>query len=116
MLLYIGAVVEAKAQLVGIHERVRSDVEGNITQSPSSQANGSNATQGVKRVATATNPNAEDAAELLRYISFLCNVARSIHFFILYPPPPPTQLHVVVPKFRPMLLDVHMCVCTSVWS
>lgn len=88
MLLYIGAVVEAKAQLVGIHERVRSDVEGNITQSPSSQANGSNATQGVKRVATATNPNAEDAAELLRYISFLCNVARSIHFFILYPPPP----------------------------
>ncbi|OMO98700.1 hypothetical protein CCACVL1_04102 [Corchorus capsularis] len=57
-----GAVVEAKAQLVGIHERVRSDIEGikpptlvpSITQ------------DGTKRVASATNPNAEDAAELLR--------------------------------------------------
>ncbi|KAL5857299.1 hypothetical protein ACOSQ3_004757 [Xanthoceras sorbifolium] len=56
-----GTVVEAKAQLVGIHERVRSDIEGN--QPPKSV---SNTTQGVKRVATATNPNAEDAAELLR--------------------------------------------------
>ncbi|KAK1567124.1 hypothetical protein Q3G72_008431 [Acer saccharum] len=56
-----GAVVEAKPQLVGIHERVRSDIEGN--QPPKSV---SSTTQGVKRVATATNPNAEDAAELLR--------------------------------------------------
>lgn len=54
--------MEAKAQLVGIHERVRSDIEGNHT--PSSV---SSTTQGVKRVATATNPNAEDAADLLRY-------------------------------------------------
>ncbi|KAM7482273.1 hypothetical protein LguiB_006856 [Lonicera macranthoides] len=71
-----GAVMEAKAQLVGIHERVRSDVEGNITQAPSSQANGSNATQGVKRVATATNPNAEDAAELLR-MCLQCGVPKT---------------------------------------
>ncbi|KAL9417236.1 hypothetical protein AB3S75_040252 [Citrus x aurantiifolia] len=56
-----GAVVEAKAQLVGIHDRVRSDMEGD--QPPASV---SSTTQGVKRVATATNPNAEDAAELLR--------------------------------------------------
>ncbi|KAK9185031.1 hypothetical protein WN943_025384 [Citrus x changshan-huyou] len=56
-----GAVMEAKAQLVGIHDRVRSDMEGD--QPPASV---SSTTQGVKRVATATNPNAEDAAELLR--------------------------------------------------
>lgn len=55
----------AKAQLVGIHERVRSDIEGNQA---SSSVSGTK--QGIKRVATATNPNAEDAAELLRYISF----------------------------------------------
>ncbi|KAG7022548.1 hypothetical protein SDJN02_16282 [Cucurbita argyrosperma subsp. argyrosperma] len=57
-----GAVLEAKAQLVGIHERVRSDVENNQPSNPSI----SNTTQAGKRVATATNPNAEDAAELLR--------------------------------------------------
>lgn len=56
-----GAVMEAKAQLVGIHDRVRGDMEGN--QPP---ASASSTTQGVKRVATAANPNAEDAAELLR--------------------------------------------------
>ncbi|KDO47139.1 hypothetical protein CISIN_1g026747mg [Citrus sinensis] len=58
-----GAVMEAKAQLVGIHDRVRSDMEGD--QPPASV---SSTTQGVKRVATATNPNAEDAAELLRWV------------------------------------------------
>ncbi|XP_059447664.1 uncharacterized protein LOC132179056 [Corylus avellana] len=57
-----GAVVEAKAHLVGIHERVRSDIVGK--QPPASSV--SSTTQGGKRVATATNPNAEDAAELLR--------------------------------------------------
>lgn len=57
-----GVVVEAKAQLVGIHERVRSDIEGN--RPPVSSV--SSTTEGGKRVATATNPNAEDAAELLR--------------------------------------------------
>ncbi|XVE93114.1 hypothetical protein REPUB_Repub01dG0162400 [Reevesia pubescens] len=58
-----GAVVEAKAQLVGIHERVRSDIEGS---KPSTSAVPSTTQDGAKRVATATNPNAEDAAELLR--------------------------------------------------
>ncbi|KAL7001910.1 hypothetical protein U1Q18_003057 [Sarracenia purpurea var. burkii] len=63
-----GAVVEAKAQLVGIHERVRSDIEGNSAPTSSVQHNSSLSTAqgGGKRMATATNPNAEDAAELLR--------------------------------------------------
>ncbi|GAV71854.1 hypothetical protein CFOL_v3_15343 [Cephalotus follicularis] len=56
-------VVEAKPQLVGMHERVRSDIESNQppTKSVSSTAEG-----GGKRVATATNPDAQDAADLLR--------------------------------------------------
>ncbi|KAF2309018.1 hypothetical protein GH714_000126 [Hevea brasiliensis] len=58
-----GVVVEAKAQLVGIHERVRSDIEAN--QPPTSSAP-STTQDGGKRVPTATKPNAEDAAELLR--------------------------------------------------
>ncbi|KAG4999536.1 hypothetical protein AAZX31_08G071200 [Glycine max] len=57
-----GAVVEAKPQLVGIHERVRSDING--SQPPTSAALGTS--EGGKRVPTATNPNAEDAADLLR--------------------------------------------------
>ncbi|WVZ24864.1 hypothetical protein V8G54_003408 [Vigna mungo] len=57
-----GAVVEAKPQLIGIHERVRSDIDG--SQPPTSAT--SVTSEGVKRVPTATNPNAEDAAELLR--------------------------------------------------
>ncbi|KAL6531680.1 hypothetical protein OROMI_028043 [Orobanche minor] len=59
-----GAVVESKAQLSGIHERVRSDVENNLSEGQSNVSAGN--TQGVKRVATAGNPSAEDAAELLR--------------------------------------------------
>ncbi|KAI3448264.1 hypothetical protein Pfo_004929 [Paulownia fortunei] len=59
-----GAVVESKAQLVGIHERVRSDIESNVSQGQSSGSSGG--AQGGKRVATVGNPNAEDAAELLR--------------------------------------------------
>ncbi|OIW02102.1 hypothetical protein TanjilG_26642 [Lupinus angustifolius] len=58
-----GAVVEAKPQLVGIHERVRSDMDGG-SQPPTPAA--SSASETVKRVPTASNPNAEDAAELLR--------------------------------------------------
>ncbi|ESW31086.1 hypothetical protein PHAVU_002G208000 [Phaseolus vulgaris] len=57
-----GAVVEAKPQLTGIHERVRSDIDG--SQPPTSATSGTS--EGGKRVPTATNPNAEDAAELLR--------------------------------------------------
>lgn len=52
--------MQAKAQLVGIRERVSSDA-GNNTQSKVSS---------TKRVATATNPTAEDAADLLRYCFF----------------------------------------------
>lgn len=66
----IGAVVEAKAQLVGIHERVRSDINGG--QPPTSAA--LSTSEADKRVPTATNPNAEDAAELLRYALFLSKV------------------------------------------
>ncbi|MBA0572552.1 hypothetical protein Golob_002885, partial [Gossypium lobatum] len=58
-----GVVVEAKAQLVGIHERVRSDIEGS---KPPASGVPSTKQDGAKRVAAATNPNAEDAAELLR--------------------------------------------------
>ncbi|XVE49569.1 hypothetical protein DITRI_Ditri01bG0092200 [Diplodiscus trichospermus] len=58
-----GAVVEAKPQLVGIHERVRSDIEGG---KPPATAVPSTTLDGAKRVSSATNPNAEDAAELLR--------------------------------------------------
>ncbi|XP_058731386.1 uncharacterized protein LOC131603141 [Vicia villosa] len=57
-----GAVVEAKAQLVGIHERVRSDINGGQPATPAALST----PEVVKRVPTATNPNAEDAAELLR--------------------------------------------------
>lgn len=60
-------MVEAKPQLVGIHERVRSDING--SQPPTSAALGTS--EGGKRVPTATNPNAEDAADLLRYALFL---------------------------------------------
>lgn len=62
-IFHIGAVVEAKPQLTGIHERVRSDIDG--SQPPTSATSGTS--EGGKRVPTATNPNAEDAAELLRY-------------------------------------------------
>ncbi|KAL5054581.1 hypothetical protein RYX36_035263 [Vicia faba] len=59
----IGAVVEAKAQLVGIHERVRSDINGGGQQATPAALSTSEVD---KRKPTATNPNAEDAAELLR--------------------------------------------------
>ncbi|XP_027112866.1 uncharacterized protein LOC113761758 isoform X2 [Coffea eugenioides] len=59
--LPVGAVVEAKAQLVGIHERVRSDFEGNIPRtSPSHSA------EDAKRTTSASNLN-ENAAELMRF-------------------------------------------------
>ncbi|KAI3715803.1 hypothetical protein L6452_22790 [Arctium lappa] len=63
-----GAVMQAKAQLVGIRERVSSDVGNNTVNASSTQSKvSSNAIGGsAKRVATATNPNAEDAADLLR--------------------------------------------------
>lgn len=57
--------MESKAHLVGIHERVRSDFEGK--QPPTSVV--TSTAEGAKRVPTATNPSAEDAAALLRYVS-----------------------------------------------
>ncbi|GLT90570.1 hypothetical protein SLE2022_084960 [Rubroshorea leprosula] len=65
-----GAVVEAKAQLVGIHERVRSDIGD--SKPPTSVSS----TTQDKRVASATNPNAEDAAELLR-MCLQCGVPKT---------------------------------------
>ncbi|KAL0454392.1 UNVERIFIED_CONTAM: hypothetical protein Slati_0778400 [Sesamum latifolium] len=59
-----GAVVESKPQLVGIHERVRSDVGSNISQGQTGTS--APTAQGGKRMPTVSNPSAEDAAELLR--------------------------------------------------
>ncbi|XP_076887708.1 uncharacterized protein LOC143537925 [Bidens hawaiensis] len=52
-----GAVVQAKAQLVGIRDRVSSEASNASSTEPRGSA---------KHVITATNPNAEDAADLLR--------------------------------------------------
>lgn len=52
----VGVVMEAKPQLVGIHERVRNDIDA-----PPSTVSGE------KRISTASNPNAEESADLLRY-------------------------------------------------
>ncbi|CAN4125112.1 unnamed protein product [Withania somnifera] len=62
-----GAVVESKAQLVGIHERVRSDVGGGTPKITTHRANASvDTVQGGKPMPAASYPGAEDAAELLR--------------------------------------------------
>ncbi|KAM7250719.1 hypothetical protein ACFE04_022602 [Oxalis oulophora] len=70
-----GALVEAKAQLVGIHERVRSDIDSKQKQAPKSSVSSSTEGEG-KRVVTAANPNAEDAAELLR-MCLQCSVPKT---------------------------------------
>ncbi|KAF9610353.1 hypothetical protein IFM89_022023 [Coptis chinensis] len=64
-----GVVLEAKAQLVGIRERVRSDMDGNhppTSSVPSQKGSPSTVPGEGKRVVSATNPDAKDAAELLR--------------------------------------------------
>ncbi|XP_072973953.1 uncharacterized protein [Typha angustifolia] len=82
--LPVGAVVEAKAQLVGIRDRVRSDIGGGSTNSDSvTTASGES-----KRVITAANPGPKDAADLLRYLCqviFLKSMKRSrrFHFWVL---------------------------------
>ncbi|KAL0663118.1 hypothetical protein Bca4012_099955 [Brassica carinata] len=63
---FISVVVEAKPQLVGIHERVRN----NIDAPPPSSENGE------KRISTATNPNAEEDADLLR-MCLQCGVLKT---------------------------------------
>ncbi|CAN0921336.1 hypothetical protein LINGRAHAP2_LOCUS32536 [Linum grandiflorum] len=64
-----GAVLESKAQLVGIHDRVRSDIQSSQAQVAAAAASSSGPTTtdaGAQRVAGATIPTAEDAADLLR--------------------------------------------------
>uniref|UniRef100_A0A2P2J8A7 Uncharacterized protein MANES_14G166400 n=1 Tax=Rhizophora mucronata TaxID=61149 RepID=A0A2P2J8A7_RHIMU len=68
-----GAVVEAKAHLVGIHERVRSDIEANKHPKSSEP---STTKEASTRIPTATNPNAEEAAELLRMCSH-CGIPKT---------------------------------------
>lgn len=73
-MLLSGVVVEAKAHLVGIRDRVRSDVEGSYASSsvvPSQKGSTAGTLEEGKRVASAANPEAKDAAELLRYSFFL---------------------------------------------
>ncbi|KAL1544381.1 hypothetical protein AAHA92_21242 [Salvia divinorum] len=69
-----GAVLESKAQLVGIHERVRSDIGSKTSEAPSGES--IVGTKGGKRVATVANPNEEDAAELLR-MCLTCGVPKT---------------------------------------
>lgn len=69
-----GAVVESKPQLTGIHERVRSDIGNSSAQG---QSNASSVTaQGGKRISTAANPGAGDAAELFR-MCLRCGVPKT---------------------------------------
>ncbi|CAG7883405.1 unnamed protein product, partial [Brassica rapa] len=63
---FVGVVVEEKPQLVGIHERVRNDIDA---PPPSSE-------NGEKRISTATNPNAEEVADLLR-MCLQCGVPKT---------------------------------------
>ncbi|XP_077249946.1 plant/protein [Tasmannia lanceolata] len=74
-----GVVMEAKAQLVGIRDRVRSDVEGNLPNSsamPPPKSSISIITGESKRVASATIPEPKDAAELLR-MCLQCGVPKT---------------------------------------
>lgn len=67
-----GAVLESKPQLVGIQDRVRSDVGGAPAVPPSQHQKAPVSVTQIegKRVATAANPNLEDAADLLRLALF----------------------------------------------
>ncbi|MQL87790.1 hypothetical protein Taro_020338 [Colocasia esculenta] len=68
-----GVVVEAKAQLVGIRDRVRSDLDG---VPPPTSGSGVGNTGEAKRVVSAANPGPEDAADLLR-ICLQCGVPKT---------------------------------------
>lgn len=67
-----GVVMEAKAQLVGIHDRVRSDIEGKSPAPPTTP----NTIGETKRVISASNPDAKDAADLLR-MCIQCGVPKT---------------------------------------
>lgn len=56
-----GAVIESKSQLVGIRDRVRTDIESSAPSTASVTVNGEG-----KRVFSASNPDSKDAADLLR--------------------------------------------------
>lgn len=74
-----GAVLEAKPQLVGIHERVRNDIEGNVPPSSANdtkKASSATLAEGGKRVSTASNPDAKDASDLLR-MCLQCGVPKT---------------------------------------
>ncbi|KAK9113309.1 hypothetical protein Syun_020106 [Stephania yunnanensis] len=65
----IRAVVEAKAELVGIRDRVRSDIDGSATSTSAAHYMKGNPATTVgegKRAISASNPDAKDAADLLR--------------------------------------------------
>ncbi|ONK60735.1 uncharacterized protein A4U43_C08F22010 [Asparagus officinalis] len=64
-------VVEAKAQLVGIRDRVRSDIEGSSPAPATVDTAGDG-----KRVITASNPEPKDAADLLR-MCLQCGVPKT---------------------------------------
>uniref|UniRef100_A0A1D1XK50 Protein PRRC2A n=1 Tax=Anthurium amnicola TaxID=1678845 RepID=A0A1D1XK50_9ARAE len=68
-----GVVMEAKAQLVGIHDRVRSDLDGGHL--PTSGSGVMNSGES-KRVISAANPEPKDAADLLR-ICLQCGVPKT---------------------------------------
>ncbi|KAK9103987.1 hypothetical protein Scep_020831 [Stephania cephalantha] len=74
-----GAVVEAKAELVGIRDRVRSDIDGSATSTSAARhMKGDPATtvgEG-KRAISASNPDAKDAADLLR-MCLRCGVPKT---------------------------------------
>ncbi|RWW10195.1 hypothetical protein GW17_00026270 [Ensete ventricosum] len=65
-----GAVVEGKAQLIGIRDRVRNDLEGSCPTPNSSMV------PGGKRLISATNPDPKDAAELLR-VCLQCGIPKT---------------------------------------
>lgn len=56
-----GAVIESKSQLVGIRDRVRADTEASAPAATSGNMN-----EEGKRIFSASNPDAKDAADLLR--------------------------------------------------
>ncbi|KAL9674663.1 hypothetical protein QQ045_002861 [Rhodiola kirilowii] len=76
--VYTWAVLESKPQLVEIRNRVRSDVGGTLAAPSAQHQKGpvSPIQSEGKRVATAANPNPEDAADLLR-MSLQCGIPKT---------------------------------------
>lgn len=79
--------MEGKAQLVGIHERVRSDFEGNIPRTYSSQS-------------AQSNPNAENAAELMRYSFLFCQLLEPYRDKFVQPLPVVPLIPVPIQKMQ----------------